>query len=58
MFAKIFVALSIVEPGVNWQHESFRWSMEEKDPWILGWNCTSKWTSGEFVRNYMLVEFF
>lgn len=27
--AKVFVVLSLVEPGINWLHPSFRWSIDE-----------------------------
>ena len=43
MFAKIFVVLSVVEPGINWINHGFRWTLEESDPWIPGWECTAAW---------------
>lgn len=45
-FAKLFIALSVVEPGINWESPGFRWSMEDSDPWIPGWECTAAWATG------------
>ena len=49
MFAKMFVTLSVVEPGINWTHHGFRWSLEDSDPWIPGWECTAQCMPGRGV---------
>jgi len=57
-FAKVFVALSLIEPGINWKHASFRWSMDE--PSMPGWELTQVWTvdSTMPVKGIVAFEYF
>lgn len=54
-FAKFFVALSIVEPGINWKNQTFRWSMEEEV--VPGWDLTTGWTKETEMPTKGIVSF-
>jgi hypothetical protein len=56
--AKMIAALSVTEPGENFQNPTFRWEWELND--VPGWTLVATWMSEEGMprRGIMLVEYY
>ena len=54
-FVKVFIALSLMEPGLNWKNQSMKWSLEEDV--IPGWELTTGWTKESEMPTKGIISF-